>query len=293
MKHFLKVEAFSASEFSSILSLAKTIKHEHKAGKKHTHLSGKNIGLIFEKPSNRTRVSFEVGVNHLGGQTVYIQKQDIGMGSREPIEDVARVLSRMVDAVVIRSIYQETIDTFAKWATVPIINGLSDKHHPCQAVADVMTIIEHKPSASVKVCYIGDGNNVCVSLIQLCELLGITIVVSCPKGYEPPIPATVIYDPNEAVKGADIIYTDVWVSMGQEAEEKERLAIFKPYCVTMELVKQAKHDVSFMHCLPANRGQEVSADVFESAHSIVFDQAENRLHAQKAILISLLSQGVL
>ncbi len=290
MKHFLTIPDFSKDEYLKILDKAVSLKQEKKAGKLHAALSGKTIGMIFEKPSNRTRVSFEVGVKDLGGHTVYIQKQDIGMGTREPIEDVARVFSRMVDAVIIRSISHETLSVFSKWSNIPIINGLSDTDHPCQAVADVLTILEHKKDLKkTKVCYVGDGNNVCVSLVQLCQLLGIEVVVTCPKGYEPPIDVPIEYNPNEAVKNADIIYTDVWVSMGQEAEESIRLNAFKAFTVTMDLVKKAKPDVSFMHCLPANRGQEVTAEVFESPHSIVFDQAENRLHAQKAIILHLFS----
>ena len=290
MQHFLKIDDFNSAEFWSILESAISMKRDDSFGTGGLHLEGKTLGMIFEKPSNRTRVSFEVGMFQLGGHAVYIQKQDIGMGSREPIADVARVLSRYVDGVVIRAMSHDTIAEFAAVSLVPVINGLSDLYHPCQAVADVLTIVEHKENLQGrKMVYVGDGNNVCVSLAQLCHLLGMEVVVACPRGYEPPVTGiTIESDVRKAVANADVIYTDVWVSMGQEAETEKRLADFKGFMVDMDLVKLAKPDAIVMHCLPAQRGFEITHEVFESPQSVVFDQAENRLHAQKAILVKLL-----
>ena len=290
MTHFLTISDFSKSQFEKLLDLAVKLKTDLKHGRHQALLAGKTVGMIFEKPSNRTRVSFEVGLFQLGAHGVYIQKQDIGMGDREPVSDVARVLSRYNDAVLIRALSHSTITEFAHYASVPVINGLSDLYHPCQAVADVLTILAHKKRLDgLKVCYVGDGNNVCVSLVQLCQLLGMEVVVACPKGYEPPVSGvTVVQDVMTAVSGADVVYTDVWVSMGQEAETQKRLHDFSGYEVTLSVLAAAKSDVTLLHCLPANRGKEVSHEAIESAHSAVFDQAENRLHAQKAILVSLL-----
>ena len=290
MTHFTQINDYSTDTYLELLDQAQHIRQQLRSGIQTLPLAGKTLGMIFEKPSNRTRVSFEVGMYQLGGHAVYIQKQDIGMGTREPISDVAKVLSRYVNGVVIRSMLQSTITEFAAHATVPVINGLSDLHHPCQALADVLTILDHKKTLSgLKVCYIGDGNNVCVSLIQLCEKLGMQTVVACPPGYEPPLAnATINHDVMAAVTDADVLYTDVWVSMGQEAETAKRLNDLAPYQVTLPILKHAKSNAILMHCLPANRGQEVTAEALDSPHSVIFDQAENRLHAQKAILARLL-----
>lgn len=290
MNHFLTISDYSKDQYLSLLSLAVELKKSLKQGVSKPLLAGKTVGMIFEKPSNRTRVSFEVGLFQLGAHGVYIQKQDIGMGSREPIADVARVLSRYNDAVVIRSISHQTITEFAQFSSVPVVNGLSDLFHPCQAVADILTVLEHKKTLDgLKLCYVGDGNNVCVSLVELCQLLGIDVVVACPAGYEPPLKNVKIErDVHVAVQNADVIYTDVWVSMGQEQESQQRIKDFAAYQVTEAVLASAKPDVSLLHCLPANRGQEVSDGAIESRHSVVFDQAENRLHAQKAVLVGLL-----
>jgi ornithine carbamoyltransferase len=289
MQHFIAVNDHSTAFYTEILDDALRLKAAVKTGTPHPKLAGKTLGMIFEKPSNRTRVSFEVGMYQLGGHAVYIQKQDIGMGTREPIEDVSRVLSRYVDAVMIRSMLHSTIETFASVSSVPVINGLSDLHHPCQAVADVLTILEHKKTLKgLKICYVGDGNNVCVSLLQLCQKMGLKTVCACPPGYEPPMTGVQIeHDPIKGVHDADVIYTDVWVSMGQEEETAKRLNAFNPFTVTTDLVAHAKSDVILMHCLPANRGQEVTHEALESKHSVIFDQAENRMHAQKAVLVKL------
>lgn len=292
-KHFLQPSDFSKDELLQLLQLTKALKSELKSGKTTPLLPGKTLGMIFEKPSNRTRVSFEVGMYQLGGYALYIQQADIGMGQREPISDVARVLSRYVDAVMIRAKYHTMIEEFARYATIPVINGLSDQQHPCQALADIFTIQENKGRLEgLKIVYVGDGNNVCQSLIEMASLLDIEVTVSCPSGFEPKAKnLRVNIEPNiqKAVEQADVIYTDVWVSMGQEAEAEERLKAFKAYTLTMQLVAQAKADVSIMHCLPAHRGQEIEADVMSSPNCIVFDQAENRLHAQKAVLATLLN----
>ncbi len=290
MTHFTQINDYSTDIYLDLLSRAQQLRQQLRSGIQSLPLAGKTLGMIFEKPSNRTRVSFEVGMYQLGGHAIYIQKQDIGMGTREPISDVSKVLSRYVNGVVIRSMHHTTITEFASHATIPVINGLSDLHHPCQALADVLTILDHKKTLSdLKICYIGDGNNVCVSLMQLCDKLGMQTVAACPPGFEPPLPSvTITHDVMDAVKNADVIYTDVWVSMGQENETANRLATFTPYQVTLPILKHAKSDVILMHCLPANRGQEVTAEALDSPHSVIFDQAENRLHAQKAILATLL-----
>lgn len=295
-KHFITIGDFRTEEVRSILALAHKLKALQKDGKKHTLLKGKTMAMLFQKPSNRTRISFEVGMYQLGGKTVNMTAHEVNMGVRETIADVSRVISRYVDAVMIRALYHSDIVEFAKHAGVPVINGLSDLYHPCQAVADIMTVEEKCGTLKgVKICYIGDGNNVCNSLIDICRPLGIELVVSCPKGYEPSgeerrAACTIITDPHKAVAGADVIYTDVWTSMGQEDETRKRLQDFKGYTVSAEIMALAKKEAIFMHCLPAHRGEEVEEEVLESKNSVVFDQAENRLHAQKAILALLLCE---
>ena len=289
MKHFTQVKDMTRSDFLAWLSLAKKLKTHPK----QTILSGKTLAMIFEKPSNRTRLSFEVGMLQLGGHPIYIQKQDIGMGQRESVEDIARVMSKMVDGVMIRALSQRTIDTFAEFASVPVINGLSDKHHPCQALADILTIQESCQDISqCTVAYVGDGNNVCRSLIEACQLAGITIKVATPQGFEPEVaPDVLSHTVQDVVQDADVVYTDVWVSMGQEEDQQVRLEAFKAFGVDASVMALAKKDAIFMHCLPAIRGQEVTHEVIESHQSRVFEQAENRLHAQKAILATLLNKG--
>ena len=292
-KDFLNIADFSKKELLQLLTLAKKLKSDFKEGSGKPYLKGKTLALIFEKPSNRTRVSFEVGMYQLGGMAMDIKDFEIKMGERETVADVARTMSRYVDAVMIRAFKHETVVEFAKNSNVPVINGLCDMYHPCQAVADILTVIEKKIKPDkLRLCYLGDGNNVCHSLMQLVSILEGTMVVGCPKGYEPKMRlgnVAVTHEPTIAVRNADIVYTDVWTSMGQEEETEKRLQAFKPFSVTEKLMKYAKSSAYFMHCLPAHRGEEVEAAVMESPRSIVFDQAENRLHAQKAILVTLLN----
>jgi len=293
MRHFLNISDFSPQELIDLLNLADQLKAQSKAGQKTTLLDGKTLGMIFQKPSNRTRLSFEVGMTQLGGQAIYLRDEEVGMGTREPVWDVSRTLSRYLDAVMIRAKSHDDIETFAQFSKVPVINGLSDMSHPCQALADMMTIREHKGVLDgVSLCYLGDVNNVCVSLMTAATFLGVQMTVSCPKDYAPMTEAfpsiRFVEDPKVAIQGADVVYTDVWVSMGQEAQAEERIDAFSEYAVTSELMALAAPDAIFMHCLPARRDFEVTNDVMESAQSVVFDQAENRLHAQKALLVTLL-----
>jgi ornithine carbamoyltransferase len=293
---------YTTEEVHELLSLAEHLK-KNPISKK---LEGKTLGMIFEKSSTRTRVSFEAGMLQMGGHAIYLNSRDIQLGRGESIADTAKVLSAYVDAIMIRTFEHEKVAQLAEHASVPVINGLCDTYHPCQALADVLTIYEVKGNlAGLKVVYIGDGNNVAHSFMILCAKLGMDVVISCPKGYEPDqevIDATVelaqlsggsftlSYDPEEAAAGADIVYTDVWASMGQEEETSERLQVFEPYQVNQELLAHASDDVKFLHCLPAHRGEEVTADVIDGGKSAVFQQAENRLHVQKAILLSVLGE---
>ncbi len=283
--------------FFEILDLAKKLKKE----KYSDIFKGKTLAMIFEKPSTRTRVSFEVAMMQLGGSAIYLDYRTTQLSRGEAIKDTARTLSRYVDAVMIRAKRHKDIVEFAKYSTVPVINGLSDVEHPCQAISDIFTIFEHsnKDKKDIKLCYIGDGNNVCNSLILASAIAGIEISVATPRGYEPDESIlkearriskkiSITNDPLEAIKEADFVYTDVWVSMGQEEEAEERLKVFKPYQVNSELLKHAPN-AKVMHCLPAKRGLEITDDVLDSEKSIVFDQAENRLHVQKAILLKLIS----
>lgn len=295
LRHFLSLTDFSSDEFRKILQLAARLKSDLSSGISHPILEGKTCGMIFQKPSNRTRVSFEVGMYHLGGHALNIRPNEISMGDREPTEDVARIFSRFVDLVMIRANLHLDIVTFSNYSSVPVINGLSDLSHPCQATADLLTILEKKGNPShIKIVYVGDGNNVCHSLINACWLMGAKLVVSSPANYKPD--AQVIAedryhweeDPMQAAKHADVIYTDVWTSMGQESETERRKKIFAAYQVNEKMMMAAHKDAIFMHCLPAHRGDEVSAEVMNSVQSVVFDQAENRLHVQKAIMVLLL-----
>lgn len=290
-KDFISLNDFSSLELKKIIDLAFDLKKKQKTGKGTPLLKGKTLAMLFEKPSTRTRVSFEIGMYQLGGYAVNLSPRAVQMGEREETKDVARTLSRYVDAIMVRTFEHSTVLELARYATVPIINGLSDLEHPCQALADVMTILEKKRKLKgLKLAYIGDGNNVCHSLMYASEKFGMQMKIACPVGYSPKIQtsAEVVHDPFAAVKGADIVYTDVWASMGQEEEEKERKKIFEGFQVNQALVKTVKPDYIFMHCLPAHRGEEVSNKVIDSRNSVVFDQAENRLHLQKAILVSLL-----
>jgi len=288
LRHFLHVYDFNSETLRHLLDQALSLKKNPV----QPLLAGKSLGLIFEKPSTRTRVSFEMGMAQLGGSVISLQNSEIGLNSREPVKDISRVLSRYVDMVMIRAYHHRDILEFAAYATVPVINGLSDLHHPCQGLADALTILEKKgPLQGLKLCYIGDGNNVCRSLLEIGTRLGMNVVVCCPQGYEPDmmgVSASISHAPAHAVKEADVIYTDVWTSMGQEKEFAKRMADFEGFAVTTELVAKAKRDVIVMHCLPAHRDQEITDAVMESAQSVVFDQAENRMHAQKSLLLHLM-----
>ena len=297
-RDFLTLRDLSADELTAVLKRAA----ELKAGKDASAcpLIGKSIGMLFEKASTRTRLSFQVGIYQLGAQTIYLNPNEIQFGRGETIEDTARVLSRYLNGFILRTFAHKTIEAFARSAAIPVINGLTDLHHPCQALADLMTIKEEKGGfKGVHLVYIGDGNNVANSLIEAASMTGMQITIACPKGYEPDkailkkavsegTNARIINDPKKAVKGADVLYTDVWVSMGQEKEVAKRKKIFKSYQINKTLLSLAKPDAIVMHCLPAHKGEEITADVFESSQSVVFEQAENRLHAQKALLEMLI-----
>ncbi|WP_409273887.1 ornithine carbamoyltransferase [Neobacillus sp. SCS-31] len=304
-KDFLRLADFSQEEIGWLLETAVQLKKAQKQGKPQAFLSGKVLGMIFEKSSTRTRVSFEVGMMQLGGQAIFLSTKDLQLGRGETIADTAKVLSRYVDAVMIRTFGHERIEEFAEHASVPVINGLTDLHHPAQVMADLLTIYENKGYLEgLKLCYIGDGNNnMAHSLLEGAVKMGMHISVASPPGYEPNSSIVsqvekeaglsesnvlITEDPREAISGADVVVTDVWTSMGQEEEAKERLATFAPFQVNEELCSLANKDYLFLHCLPAHRGEEVTEGIIDGPHSVVFDEAENRLHAQKAILKALL-----
>ncbi|MBX5437653.1 MAG: ornithine carbamoyltransferase [Alicyclobacillaceae bacterium] len=306
-RDFLDFTDYTSEELEALLQLGAVLKEAQKTGFAHTLLAGKTLGLIFEKASTRTRISFEVGMVQLGGHALFLPSSSTQMGRGEPISDTAGVLSRYVDGIMIRTYAHSIVQELARHATVPVINGLTDEHHPCQALADALTIWEHKGTLQgVTVCYVGDGNNMANSWLQLAPKLGMNIRVASPAGYLPPseiveqakkwavanrTQVLVTTDPVRAIEGADVVYTDVWASMGDEAEAEERRKVFADYQVNEELVRYAKPDYVFMHCLPAHRGEEVAADIIDGPHSIIFDQAENRLHVQKAILAALMADA--
>ena len=300
MKHLLKLMDLSTEEITEILNLADQLKYEKKNGIKHHILEGKTLGLIFEKSSTRTRVSFEVGMYDLGGSALFLSSRDLQIGRGEPVEDTARVLSRYLDGIMIRTFAQEEVEALAKYGSIPIINGLTDYCHPCQVLADLMTIREHKGVIKGnKLCYIGDGNNMTNSLIVGGIKMGMSVAVACPKGYEPDAELMKWAAENgdfvctdnvlEAAKDADVLYTDVWASMGQEAEAEERKKIFKGYQINSDVMTVAHSDAMVLHCLPAHREEEITAEVFEAHADEIFDEAENRLHAQKAVLVKCMS----
>ena len=304
-KDLLTIHDLSTQDMENILDRSAALKRMLKQGTPYQPLRGKSLGMIFEKSSTRTRVSFEVGMFQLGGQALFLSSNDLQIGRGEPIADTARTLSRYLDAIMIRTFAQSTVEELAHHAAIPVINGLSDLHHPCQALADLFTIQQKRGSLKGRsFAYIGDGNNMANSLIEACAKVGMSITLACPKGYEPDAgivrqakdeaarsgsQVNVVHDPYEAVKGADVVYTDVWASMGQEAEHAKRVKAFKGYQVDAKLLKAAGAGALVMHCLPAHRGEEISADVIDGPQSIVFDQAEGRLHAQKAILEMLMA----
>ncbi|MGB9668776.1 MAG: ornithine carbamoyltransferase [Anaerolineales bacterium] len=305
MKHFIAISDYSPQELQEILDLAVYLKKEHQAGGNRPVLKGKVLAMVFQKPSLRTRVSFDMAMRHLGGDALYLSPAEIGLGKREAISDIARVLSGYVEAIMARVFEHEHVVELAKWSSVPVINGLSDYNHPCQAMADALTIYEKfGPLKGLNVTFVGDGNNVAVSLMHICAKLGANFTIANPEGYDLPENAiqlarqfaresgsqlSFLHDPHQAVKHAKVIYTDTWTSMGQEEEMEQRLKVFPPYQVNAQLVAEADKDVIVMHCLPAHRGQEITDEVADGSHSALFPQAHNRLHAQKAILFKLLA----
>jgi len=305
MKHFLRIAELAGDEIWELLEMAKALKAEYRAGGNKPLLRGKALGMVFQKPSLRTRVSFEMGMIHLGGHALYLSPNEIKLGERESVPDAARVLSRYVDGIMARVFAHSDIVALAEHSSVPVINGLSDSSHPCQALADILTIWEKRGKLKgLKLAFLGDGNNMCNSLLSAAGKTGMHMSVAGPKGYEPEPEVMAeargfaaktgsevlfTYDPYEAVGNADVIYTDVWTSMGQEAEDEARRQVFRPYQINERLLAAAKPDAMVMHCLPAHRGEEITDAVMDGPHSIVFDQAENRLHAQKAILVKLLA----
>lgn len=296
-RDFLSLADYSKQEILGLIKQAYNLKSQKSIGKQQELLHGKSMAMIFDKPSTRTRVSFEMAMFEVGGHCVTLQKEECGIGVRESVSDVARTLSRFCDAIMIRTFEHEIVEDLAKYSSVPVINGLTDLLHPCQALADGLTIYENVDDMKgVKLTYIGDGNNVAHSLIHLADKTGLNLTICTPKGYEPEkqivksvkTKIKLTNDPDEAVKGAEFIYTDTWASMGQEDEATERRKKFKKYQVNQELVAKAKKNVKILHCLPAHRGEEITDEVIDSENSLVFDQAENRLHAQKAVLLFLL-----
>lgn len=302
MRHLLSAAEWSTNDIEQTFEMTNLIKA--KPGEFRGALRRKSLAMIFQKPSTRTRVSFETGIHQMGGNSLYLAPNDLQLGRGETVGDTSKVLSRYVDGIVARVFAQEDLEELARNGTIPVINALSDKFHPCQAIADYFTLLEKKGKLKgLKLAYLGDGNNVANSLIEVGAKLGVSLSIACPAGYEPASDVLalarqaarrnktrieVVDEPLEAVRGADAVYTDVWTSMGQEAEEQKRRVVFKKYQVSSGVFRRAKRDAVFMHCLPAHRGDEVSAEVIDSKASIVFDQAENRLHTQKAILCSLL-----
>ena len=300
-KDLLSIYDLETADFEKIWKNAARLKKLLKQGKEHASLKGKTLGMIFDKSSTRTRISFEVGMYQLGGIALFLNSRDTQIGRGETIADSAHMMSRYLNGIMIRTFTQDSVEEFARYATIPVINGLTDLFHPCQILSDLFTIKEKKGSyEKLKIAYIGDGNNIANSWIEAAARLPLQLALACPKGYEPNKEImtkcarqasegiTLYSDPLDAARNADVLYTDVWTSMGQEAEDTERKKIFKKYSINTKLLAEAKKDVIVMHCLPAHRGEEITADVIDGPHSVVIDQAENRLHVQKAILEILL-----
>jgi ornithine carbamoyltransferase len=303
-KDFLELSSVPQKELTGLLRLAGELKKQRRRGLVQRHLQGKMLGLLFQKPSTRTRVSFEAGMNQLGGQAMVLPMADIQLSRGESVTDTARVLSRYLDGLVIRTFDHAIVEEWAREATIPVINGLTDLSHPCQALSDLLTIQEKKRRLrGVKIAYVGDGNNVTNSLIEASAKMGMSIAVGCPAGYLPDqhivdrarleaqrtgATVDIHHDPHVAVKDADVVYTDVWISMGREREHARRLKTLAPYQLNERLLKRAKPDAIVMHCLPAHRGEEITAGVLDGPQSVILDQAENRLHVQKAVLVRLL-----
>ncbi|MCG8325333.1 MAG: ornithine carbamoyltransferase, partial [Thiotrichales bacterium] len=297
VRHFLTLNDFSRDELLNLIDHAITLKQALQRGSLQPSLAGKTLAMIFEKSSTRTRVSFETAMNQLGGVAIFLSPHDTQLGRGEPVEDTARVLSKMVDAVMVRTYEHEKLERFAEHAAVPVINGLSDSYHPCQLLADIQTYVEHRGSISgCTVAWLGDGNNMCHSWINAAQLLQFNLNIACPDDYRPAANLVDVdsdnisigSNPVTAVTGADLVVTDVWASMGQEQEQEQRHAVFAPFQVNEHLMSLASDSALFMHCLPAHRGDEVTAGVIDGPHSVVWDEAGNRLHAQKALLEFLL-----
>ena len=297
VRHFLTLTDLDSNEFKTLLQRAIELKTMQRSGEIYEPLKNKVLAMIFEKSSTRTRVSFETGMAHFGGHALFLSPRDTQLGRGEPIEDSARVLSSMADCIMVRTFEHEKIERFAEYSSVPVINGLTDEVHPCQLLADMQTYIEHRGDIQGKtVTWVGDGNNMCHSYMHAAKLLDFKLNITCPQGYEPDQAfmdetadhVELIADPKKACENADLVVTDVWASMGQEEEQELRIKAFEPYQVNADLMQTAKADALFMHCLPAHRGEEVSADVIDGKQSVAWDEAENRLHAQKALLEFLL-----
>ncbi len=300
MKHLLKMLDLSTEEIIDILNLADQLKYELKHGIAHNHLQGKTLGMIFQKASTRTRVSFETGMYQLGGYPLFLSASEMQIGRGEPVEDTARVLSRYLDGIMIRTFKQEEVEKLAEYGSIPIINGLTDFCHPCQVLADLLTVREYKNKLDgLNMCYIGDGNNMANSLIVGCLKVGMNVSVACPEGYHPDekvLEFTRAYNnfkltsvPMEAAADADVLFTDVWASMGQESEAEKRRIAFKGYQINDDIMAAAHSDAMVMHCLPAHREEEITAKVFEEHAQEIFDEAENRLHAQKAVMVKTMN----
>lgn len=304
MKHLISINDLSLEEIEQIFSLSEKLKRQQKEGVQHHLLKGKTLGMIFTKSSTRTRVSFEVGMYQLGGYSLFLSANDIQLGRGETIYDTAQVLSRYLDGIMIRTFKHSDVEELAQFGTIPVVNGLTDLMHPCQILADLFTVYEQKGALKgLKMAYVGDGNNVANSLLHGCSKVGMNISVATPKGYEcdkemaaeafeaaklSGSEINLTEDPFEAVKNADVIYTDTWVSMGQESEKEQRKKIFMPFQVNTELFSKAKDDAIFLHCLPAYRGLEVTDEIIDGPQSVIFDEAENRMHVQKAVLAILM-----
>ena len=296
--HLLALEDFSKEQLLGYIDLALRLKKERQNGVRHDHLAGKTIGLIFEKPSTRTRVSFETAMYGLGGQCIYLSGRDTQLARNEPLKDMARVLARYVDGIVVRTFGQEIVDELARYSDIPVINALTDLHHPCQILSDIMTVIEKKgPLEKLKAAWVGDGNNMANSWIQAAARLGFPLTLACPEGYDPnpeilrqaaseaPGLITLLRDPEKAVADADVINVDVWASMGREEEQQERIRVFQPFQVNNDLLGKSKPETIVLHCLPAHRDEEITDEVLEGPQCVAWDQAENKMHIHKAILL--------
>ncbi len=300
--HLLALQDFTQSQLQAFLDRAQVLKQEAREGKRHQQLAGRTICMLFEKPSTRTRVSFESAMYGMGGQVIFMSAKETQLGRGEPLKDTARVLARYVDGIVVRTFGQEVVEELARFSDVPVINALTDLHHPCQILSDIMTVIEKKGALEdLKIVWLGDGNNMANSWIQAASVLGFSLTLACPEGYEPDPailkvaqekgaqPITVLRDPAEAVSGADVINVDVWASMGQEDEAEYRLDIFRPYQLNADLLARAAADAVVLHCLPAHREEEITEEVLEGSQCVAFDQAENKMHMHKAILETMIN----